>query len=43
MLLKRIDDTEGNMKILQTNIHRIDMLTDTKIGDIKGLMKSLTD
>lgn len=30
-------------KTLQTNINRIDLLTDAKIGDIKGLMKTMTD
>lgn len=34
----------ANMKKkLQSNINRIDLLTDSKIGDVKGLLKSLTD
>ena len=30
-------------KTLQTNINRIDLLTDARIGEIKGLMKSMAD
>ena len=30
-------------KKLQSNINRIDLLTDSKIGDVKGLLKSLTE
>ena len=34
----------GNLKkTLQTNVNRIDLLTDAKIGDIKSLMKTMTD
>ena len=34
----------ANMKKkLQSNINRIDLLTDSKIGDVKGLLKSLTE
>lgn len=28
---------------MQTNLDKIDLLTDAKISDIKGLMKSMTD
>ena len=30
-------------KVLGNNINRIDLLTDAKIGDMKGLMKTMTD
>ena len=30
-------------KVLSNNINRIDLLTDAKIGDMKGLMKTMTD
>lgn len=30
-------------KLLSNNINRIDLLTDAKIGDMKGLMKTMTD
>lgn len=30
-------------KTLHVNLNRIDLLTDAKIGDIKGLMKTMTD
>ena len=28
---------------MQTNVNRIDLLTDAKVGDIKSLMKTMTD
>ena len=30
-------------KSLQSNINRVDLLTDSKIGEVKGLMKELAD
>ena len=30
-------------KTLKVNLNRLDLLTDAKIGDIKGLMKTMTD
>ena len=30
-------------KKLQQNINRIDLLTDSKIGDIKGLLKDVAE
>mmetsp|Transcript_14119 Transcript_14119/g.19229 ORF Transcript_14119/g.19229 Transcript_14119/m.19229 type:complete len:98 (+) Transcript_14119:727-1020(+) len=37
-------EAASNMKMtLQANINRIDLLTDAKIGDIKNLMKTMTD
>ena len=31
------------MKVLNNNINRIDLLSDARIGDIKGLMKTMTN
>ena len=28
---------------LQSNVNRIDLLSDAKIGDVKNLMKTMTD
>ena len=42
-LVAGMESQENVKKTLHVNLNRIDLLTDAKIGDIKGLMKTMTD
>jgi len=38
-----VDFADNLKNQMNVNLNRIDLLTDAKIGDIKGLMKSMSD